>query len=105
MCKCVNVLNKRNKLVKFIINNHSIKSTKNNQTNFEEKSAVADGVGHRSGVVHRGFYGNQAGVWHEPVGWLQSHYARPRGRDANRAALVSAYRHVSLASLNLDILK
>ena len=64
---------------------------------FEEERVVRDGPGHRSGVVDRGFDPHDPGIGDEAEGRLDADDAGHRRRDADRARLVAAERHVDLA--------
>ena len=63
----------------------------------EQQRVVGDGRGHRPGDVDRDFERRDARIGHEPEGRLEADDAAMVRRDADRACLIAADRHLDLA--------
>ena len=63
----------------------------------EQAGRVLHRVGHGAEMVHGHLDHHGAGVGHEAVGGLEADDAAPARRDADRAALIAADRHVDIA--------
>src|SRR5581483_6815765 len=48
-------------------------------------------------MVERQFNREDARIWHQPIRWFQAVSSTPGARDADRAALVTANRHIAFA--------
>ena len=63
----------------------------------QQQRGVVHGARHRAGVVQREFDRHDAGVWHQPIRRFVAVDAAPARGHADRAALISADRHVHRA--------
>lgn len=63
----------------------------------QQAGEVFHGPGHRAAMIERHLDRYDAGIGHEAVGRLKAIGAAPGGRNADRATLIAAKRHVDIA--------